>query len=108
MNIIVHVLRRHYRRFRNRFFPKEHSQIVKDIKRLQQRLKVVRKRWNEIYTLSRYGLLGDKLLDEQIMLEQILNAHRHEISLLKDKYKYGNEGNYDGRRTNKGDDNHHA
>lgn len=74
-------------RIRNVFFPKKHDEIVVKIKSKQDRLKVLQEELSKINHLAEHGILGDRLLDKQIMLEQIVKTVENDILLLKWRYQ---------------------
>lgn len=74
-------------RIRNVFFPKKHDEIVVKIKSKQGRLKALQEELSKINHLAEHGILGDRLLDRQIMLEQIIETVKNDILLLKWRYQ---------------------
>lgn len=74
-------------RIRNVLFPKKHDKLVVKIKNEQERLKVLQVELNKINHLAEYGILGDRLLDKQIMLEHNVRAIKTDILLLKLQYQ---------------------
>jgi len=74
-------------RIRNVFFSKKHDKLVVKIKSKQEHLKELQIELNKINHLAEYGILGDKLLDKQIMLEQNVRTLKNDILLLKQQYQ---------------------
>lgn len=74
-------------RIRNMFFQKKHDELVFKIKNKQERLKVLQVELNKINHLAEHGILGDRLLDKQIMLEQNVRTIKNDILLLKWRYQ---------------------
>jgi hypothetical protein len=71
----------------NVFFPKKHDKLVIKIKSKQEHLKVLQVELSKINHLAEHGILGDKLLDKQIMLEQNVRTLKNDILLLKQQYQ---------------------
>lgn len=80
-------IRKIFSHFKKCFFPRKHSKIVRDIKLMQLQVKLIQKRLGEINHLSEYGLIGDRLLDEQIWLIDMEELYKKEVFCLKEKYK---------------------
>ena len=76
-----------FRKIRNMFFSKKHDELVFKIKNKQERLKVLQVELNKINHLAEHGILGDRLLDKQIMLEQNVRTMKNDILLLKWRYQ---------------------
>lgn len=76
-------------RIRNVFFPKKHDKLVVKIKKKQERLKILQAELDKIYHLAEHGILGDRLLDKMILLEQIVKTIKNNIWILK--YRYQNK-----------------
>jgi len=74
-------------RIHNVFFPKKHDELILKIKNKQERLKVLQVELDKINHLALYGVLGDRLLDKQIMLEQNVEIIKNNILLLKWRYQ---------------------
>ena len=74
-------------RIRNALFPKKHDEIVVKIRSKQDRLKILQVEFSKINHLAEHGILGDRLLDRQIMLEQIIKTVENDILLLKWRYQ---------------------
>lgn len=74
-------------RIRNVFFPKNHDKLVVKIKKKQERLKILQAELDKIHHLAEHGILGDRLLDKQIMLEQNVRTINNDILLLKWRYQ---------------------
>ena len=74
-------------RIRNVFFQKKHDELVVKIKNKQEHLKELQAELNKINHLAEHGILGDRLLDKQIMLEQNVRTINNDISLLKGRYQ---------------------
>ena len=75
------------RLIRNMFFPKKHDELVVKIVNKQKVLKIWEAELDKINHLAEYGILGDKLLDKQIMLEENVRAMKNDILLLKWRYQ---------------------
>jgi hypothetical protein len=69
------------------FFPKKHDKLVIKIKNKQEHLKELQVELNKINHLAEHGILGDRLLDKQIMLEQNVRTMKNDILLLKWRYQ---------------------
>ena len=80
-------MRKFFRKIRNVLFPKKHDELVFKIKNKQERLKVLQVELNKINHLAEHGILGDRLLDKQIMLEQNVRTLKSDILLLKWRYQ---------------------
>ena len=78
---------KYFRKIRNMFFPKKHDEMVVKIVSKQKALKIWQKELDKINHLAEYGILGDKLLDKQIMLEQNVQTIKNDILLLKWRYQ---------------------
>lgn len=76
-----------FRKIRNMFFSKKHDELVYKIKNKQKRLKVLQVELNKINHLAEHGILGDRLLDKQIMLEQNVRTLKSDILFLKWRYQ---------------------
>jgi hypothetical protein len=76
-----------FRKIRNMVFPKKHDELVFKIKNKQDCLKVLQVELNKINHLAEHGILGDRLLDKQIMLEQNVRTMKNDILLLKWRYQ---------------------
>jgi len=74
-------------RIRNVFFQKKHDELVVKIKNKQEHLKELQAELNKINHLAEHGILGGRLLDKQIMLEQNVRTINNDISLLKGRYQ---------------------
>ena len=72
---------------RNMFFPKKHDELVLKIKNKQEYLKVLQVELDKINHLALHGVLGDRLLDKQIMLEQNVKTIKNNILLLRWRYQ---------------------
>ena len=72
---------------RNTFFPKKHNELVVKIKNRQEQLKELQVELSKINHLAEHGILGDRLLDKQIMLEQLVKTIKNDILLLKQQYQ---------------------
>ena len=75
------------RKLRNMFFPKKHDEIVVKIVNKQKELKIWQVELNKINYFAENGILGDKLLDRLIMLEQNVRTLKNDILLLKWRYQ---------------------
>ena len=75
------------RKLRNMFFPKKHDEIVVKIVSKQKELKIWQVELNKINYFEENGILGDKLLDRLIMLEQNVRTLKYDILLLKWRYQ---------------------
>lgn len=80
-------MRKFFRKIRNVLFPKKHDELVIKIKEEQERLKILQVELDKIHHLAAHGILGDRLLDKQIMLEQNVRTIKNDILLLKWRYQ---------------------
>ena len=74
------------RKLRNIIWPKNHHKLVKTIYLCQLEAKPVRARLAWLHQMSTHGILGDRLLDEQILLSGWLSHHCKKIEKLKKEY----------------------
>lgn len=80
-------MRKFFRKIFNTLFPKKHDELVVKIKEKREQLKILQVELDKINHLAAHGILGGRLLDKQIMLEQNVDKLKMNILLLKWRYQ---------------------
>lgn len=77
-----------YRRIKNYFFPKEHSEVVKKIAKLQRGIPPLEKQVKNYKEWMSIGAtLNDATFDDYWRLKTAVDYYKDQLSLLKKQYK---------------------
>lgn len=80
-------MKKFFRKLRNVIWSKKHDKLVETIYLRQLKARPVRNRLAKLNQMSTHGILGDRLLDEQILCSEWLKYHCKKTEQLKEKYK---------------------